>query len=470
MVFSSSYFLLLFLPLTLLLYFIVPKKFRNLVLLVASIYFYTYGEKFLVLVMLLSTVIDYKCGLLIEEGKRQLGLRISILSNLLTLGIFKYFNFAIDNLHTLLDSLQINPDSLHNIPEIVLPLGISFYVFQTMSYTIDVYRGNVKANKNFLEFATYVTMFPQLVAGPIVRYIDIQKEIADRKVTLIGFSKGLERFIIGLTKKMIIANTFASLADIIFTESGGGFSTFYAWLGVIAYAFQIYYDFSGYSDMAIGLGRMFGFNFLENFNYPYISKSIQEFWRRWHISLSTWFRDYLYIPLGGNRKGKYRTYLNLFIVFFITGLWHGASWNFVLWGLFHGLFIVVEKIGFDKILNKMWNPFRHIYTLLIVLIGWVLFRADSLENAIIHLKTMFIYTEGNVTVNDFISYFSSTNELVFTAILALVFAIPTYPYFEAKLKNPRFLIFRYSSVIIMLLLSIIYIAAGSYNPFIYFRF
>ncbi|MEW7290483.1 MBOAT family O-acyltransferase [Aquimarina sp. 2304DJ70-9] len=470
MVFSSAYFLLLFFPLTILLYFVVPKKYRNLVLLVASVYFYTYGEKFLVLVMLFSTVVDYKCGILIEEGKRKLGLRISILTNLITLGVFKYFNFAIDNLYTLLEALNVSTESLHNIPEIVLPLGISFYVFQTMSYTIDVYRGNVKADRSLLEFATYVTMFPQLVAGPIVRYKDIQREIADREITLYGFAKGLERFTIGLAKKMIIANTFASTVDIIFTESGGGFSTPYAWFGVIAYSFQIYYDFSGYSDMAIGLGRMFGFNFLENFNYPYISKSIQEFWRRWHISLSTWFRDYLYIPLGGNRKGKHRTYLNLFIVFLVTGLWHGAEWTFVIWGLYHGIFIIIEKLGFDKILEKTWKPIQHFYALFIVNVGWALFRADNFGSSMDYLKTMFVYTEGNQTVNDFIAYFSNTNELVFTTVLALIFATPIYPYLEAKFKNPNFLIFRYFSVIMMLLLCIIYIAAGSYNPFIYFRF
>jgi alginate O-acetyltransferase complex protein AlgI len=420
--------------------------------------------------MLLSTVVDYKCGLLIEKGKRKLGLRISILTNLLTLGIFKYFNFAVDNVEAIINLLGFNAENLSHVTEIALPLGISFYVFQTMSYTIDVYRGNVKANHDFLEFATYVTMFPQLVAGPIVRYIDVQKELSNRTVTIHGFSKGLERFTIGLAKKMIIANTFASIADSIFDETGSGFSTVNAWLGVTAYAFQIYYDFSGYSDMAIGLGRMFGFNFLENFNYPYISKSIQEFWRRWHISLSTWFRDYLYIPLGGNRKGNKRTYLNLFIVFFITGLWHGASWNFVIWGLYHGLFIVIERLGFNKILQKLWAPIQHTYTLFVVLIGWVLFRSADLSSTFRYLNTMFVYTKGNESVNDFISYFYYNSELIFVSILALVFSLPVYPYTEKKFTDARFLIFRYSTIITMLVICIIYIAAGSYNPFIYFRF
>lgn len=470
MVFSSAYFLLLFLPMVLFLYFLVPKKYKNLIILVASIYFYTYGEKFLVLVMLFSTVVDYKCGILIEEGKKKLGLRLSIVTNLLTLGIFKYFNFAIDNLQALIDSLGFNADSFDNIIEITLPLGISFYVFQTMSYTIDVYRGDVKANRNFLEFATYVTMFPQLVAGPIIRYIDIQKQISERNVDIYGFSKGLERFTIGLAKKVLIANTFAALADSIFDQTNGEFSTFNAWVGIIAYAFQIYYDFSGYSDMAIGLGRMFGFKFLENFNYPYISKSIQEFWRRWHISLSTWFRDYLYIPLGGNRKGKRRTYLNLFIVFFITGLWHGASWNFVIWGLFHGIFIVIERLGFGKILSKLWKPLQHFYTLFIVCVGWALFRSEDLLSAASYLKTMFIYSEGNQTVNDFIAYFNYNIELVIVSVLAIIFSLPVYPYVERKITSSKFLAFRYTSIIALLVLCLIYIAAGSYNPFIYFRF
>ncbi len=470
MVFSGAYFLLLFLPLTLFLYFIVPKKYRNLVLLVASLYFYAYGEELLVLIMVFSTLLDYKCGLLIDQGKRKLGLRISIIVNLITLGVFKYFNFGVDNLYMILEALGVSNERLLGIPEIALPLGISFYIFQTMSYTIDVYRGTVKANKNFLEFATYVTMFPQLVAGPIVRYVDIHKEIIKREVTLFNFSKGLERFILGLGKKLIIANTFASIADNIFIQNGEGLSTYYAWLGVIAYSFQIYYDFSGYSDMAIGLGRMFGFNFLENFNYPYISKSIQEFWRRWHISLSSWFRDYLYIPLGGNRKGKNRTYINLIIVFFITGLWHGASWNFILWGLYHGLFIVIEKLGLLRILHRIWKPFQHIYVLLVVAVGWALFRIESLAHSMTYLQTMFVYTDGNPSVNDFIGYFNSGKELIIMSVIAIAFSMPLYPYLERRLKAPLFLVFRYSGLILLLLICITYIAAGSYNPFIYFRF
>jgi len=312
-------------------------------------------------------------------------------------------------------------------------------------------------------------MFPQLVAGPIVRYADIQKQILDRTVTLVDFTKGLERFILGLGKKILIANTFASIADNIFVQNGEGLSTYNAWLGLIAYSFQIYYDFSGYSDMAIGLGRMFGFTFLENFNYPYISKNIQEFWRRWHISLSTWFKDYLYIPLGGNKKGATRTYINLIFVFLITGLWHGASWNFVIWGIYHGCFIILEKLFLDRILKKS-GILQNLYVLGVVTVGWVFFRITEFPKSIDYLKTLIIPTSGNPSVNDFITYFNSGTEFIITLVVAIAFSMPLYPYLEKKLTNPKFLIFRYIGLICLLFICITYIAAGSYNPFIYFRF
>lgn len=470
MVFSSAYFLLLFLPLFLLLYFLVRPKYRNLVMLIGSLYFYIYGEKVLVLILVFSTLVDYKCGLLIEEGKRKLGLRISLFSNLITLGVFKYFNFFIENFYNLFESIGIDASMLGDLPKITLPLGISFYVFQTMSYTIDVYNGNVKANRNLLNFATYVTMFPQLVAGPIVRYIDIHNQLQQREISVVKFGKGLERFILGLAKKMIIANAFGAIADNIFSTNITDLSTANAWIGIIAYSFQIYYDFSAYSDMAIGLGKMLGFDFLENFNYPYISKSIQEFWRRWHISLSTWFRDYLYIPLGGNRQGPYKTYFNLFVVFFVTGLWHGAAWNFIIWGLFHGLFLIIERLGFNRILKQLWTPFQHLYTLLIVIIGWVLFRADNLKLALIYIKRMFVFSEGDATTNTFIEFFNYNPETIVISIIAVVFSMPVYLYIENNIKNKAFAMLRYPLVIALLLVCITYIAAGSYNPFIYFRF
>jgi alginate O-acetyltransferase complex protein AlgI len=337
-----------------------------------------------------------------------------------------------------------------------------------MSYTIDVYRGEVKANKNFIQFATYVTLFPQLIAGPIVRYKDIYKQLIDRNPTIKQFSEGVERFIIGLAKKMIIANNLALIADIIFETPTEFISYPIAWIGVIAYAFQIYYDFSGYSDMAIGLGKMFGFEFLENFNYPYISTSIREFWRRWHISLSTWFRDYLYISLGGNRKGNKRTYINLLIVFFITGLWHGASYNFIFWGLFHGLFLIIERLGFDKILLKLGKPFAHFYTLLVVLIAWVFFKTENLTDAFNYITQLFNFEMVNEY--KFLSQYL-TIEIIIAFILAIIFSFPLYSYFDKKdSKNKLFQFIKPIVLLLLFVISVMYIAVDSYNPFIYFRF
>ena len=470
MVFSSSYFLFMFLPLVFLLYYAAPSKFKNLILSIASIYFYAFGEKYLVLLMLTSAIVDYRCGILIEQGKKRLGLGISLTFNLLSLGFFKYFNFTFDNFKALLSLFDIHSPFFEKLPEIALPIGISFYTFQTMSYTIDVYRGEVKANRNFINFLAFVTMFPQLVAGPIVRYIDIHKQLNDKQISLLNFKLGSERFIVGLAKKMLIANTFASIADEIFSQNIDNISSLYAWLGIFAYAIQIYFDFSGYSDMAIGLGRMMGFTFLENFNYPYISRSIQEFWRRWHISLSTWFRDYLYIPLGGNRKGKSRTYINLFIVFFVTGLWHGASWNFIFWGLFHGLFLIIERLGFDKILAKLWKPLQHIYTLLIVLIGWVYFRAPDLKYGNEYVSKMFNFSNGNISILEKINFLTISYDTLFFGLMAIMFSIPVYKYIDNLLNRKMFLFVRPVIFILLFFLCIIYVAADSYNPFIYFKF
>lgn len=470
MVFSSAEFLFKFLPIAFLLYFALPNKFKNLILSVSSIYFYAFGEKYLVLLMLASAVVDYTAGILIEKGKRKLGLRLSLAFNLLSLGFFKYFNFTFDNFNSILELFNIQSEFLKNLPIIALPIGISFYTFQTLSYTIDVYRGEVKANRNFVDFLAYVTMFPQLVAGPIVRYIDIQKQLNDKQISVHNFVLGSERFIIGLAKKMLIANTFASIADSVFTYNVGEISTFYAWVGIISYSIQIYFDFSGYSDMAIGLGRMMGFNFLENFNYPYIAKSIQDFWRRWHISLSTWFRDYLYIPLGGNKKGKYRTYFNLFIVFFITGLWHGASWNFIVWGLFHGLFLIIERVGFNKILTKLWSPLQHVYTLLIVIVGWVFFRSPDLKYANEYIKKLFIISDGNENVGQYITFFTIENDTYFYLFLAILFSLPVYKYFDSLLNKNYLKYARPLAFIVLFFLSLLFVAADSYNPFIYFKF
>lgn len=417
----------------------------------------------MVILILLSALVDYSAGLIINSGKKKLGLILSILFNLGILAYFKYFNFIVSN---------INSDIITNV---ILPIGISFYTFQTMSYTIDVYRGHIKANKNFIDFAMYVTLFPQLIAGPIVRYSQIEKELKNRITTIKQFTVGIQRFIIGLSKKMIIANNCAYFADAAFSLSGHQSSALIAWIGIIAYTLQIYFDFSGYSDMAIGLGKMFGFNFPENFNYPYISKSIKEFWRRWHITLSQWFRDYLYISLGGNRKGNYRTYLNLIIVFFLTGLWHGANWTFVVWGLFHGLFLIVEKLGFDNFLKKQNAWLAHFYTLLVVVIGWVIFRSENLNQAINYIYTLFHFKAS--TNIDFLNFYL-TKEVIIALILGLILSTPIYQkvklYFNNIKENKSIYnlgILSYNAGLILLfVICFYYIATEAYNPFIYFRF
>ncbi len=470
MVFSSATFIFMFLPIVIFLYYLVPNRFKNILLLIASLYFYAFGEKVLVIMIVLSTIVNYYLGILIEDGKEKLGMRLSLAFNLLTLGFFKYFNFTFDNFNALLIECNIQSEALSNLPKIALPIGISFYTFECLSYTIDVYRKDVKANRNYIEFATFVTLFPQLVAGPIVRYIDVQQQLAHKSVfNLTNFTVGLERFIVGLAKKMIIANTFASVADQVFNRELSELSTFTVWVGIISYSIQIYYDFSAYSDMAIGLGKMFGFEFLENFNYPYIAKSIQDFWRRWHISLSTWFRDYVYIPLGGNRLGNRRTYFNLFLVFFVTGLWHGASWNFIVWGVFHGMFLIIERLGFDKILTKCWTPIQHCYTLFVVLIGWIFFRAENLTYAMGFIQKMFSINY-NEPVTSYISLLYVSNEWYIMFIFALLFATPIYQTIYTKLSQSYFIYIKPLVFITLLLVCLSYIAADSYNPFIYFKF
>ncbi len=475
MLFSSPIFLFLFLPITLILYFFTPKKFKNFFLLLMSLGFYTWGEKELVILIILSSIIDYSSGLIISSGKKKLGLLLSILFNLSILIYFKYSNFLFTNLTELLQEFNIFYQNASKFSNVVLPLGISFYTFQTMSYTIDVYRGTVKANRNFIDFATYVTLFPQLIAGPIVRYKEIENELTNRVVTSQLFANGIERFIVGLAKKMIIANNCAFLVDGIFALPASEISPLTAWLGLIAYSFQIYFDFSGYSDMAIGLGKMFGFNFPENFNYPYISKSVREFWRRWHITLSNWFKDYLYISLGGNRKGSFTTYINLLIVFFITGLWHGANWTFIVWGLFHGIFLILERIGLRNILKKLPNYISHIYLLLIVNISWVFFRSDTVGYSFSYLRAMFNFKQ--TTNFEFLNFYL-TKELIIVLILATIFSTPVLKLFINYIKkheNKLFVyktmgVFKVASLIFLLLICFIYIATDSYNPFIYFRF
>ncbi len=466
MLFSSMTFVYLFLPIVSLIYICAKKELHNAILLFASIIFYAWGEPRYLAIMLLTIIVNYAGAIAIEkfESHKKIPLIITILINLSFLAYFKYFNFIIDNINTIF-SANIK------LMEIILPLGISFYTFQAMSYLIDVYRGDCKAQKDFYKLTLYICLFPQLIAGPIVKYHDIAEQIDSREVNFDKVQYGVKRFIIGLSKKMLIANTLGAVADKIFIQQPDTFSPLVAWIGALAYSFQLFFDFSGYSDMAIGLGAIFGFKFLENFNYPYISRSITEFWRRWHISLSTWFKEYVYIPLGGNKSGMKRTCINLGIVFFLTGVWHGANWTFILWGIWNGFFIVLEKLtGWHKD-KEGWivNLTKHIYTILVFVIGWVLFRAENLTYALTYIKNMF----GLVKVHDIsyaIPYYIDTYEVImFTA--ALMCSIPIFRNILNVSKENKIM---YAGVniwlLLLFLLSSATIAASTYNPFIYFRF
>lgn len=461
MLFSTLIFVFLFLPLVLLTYYIAPQKFRNLILLLASLFFYAWGEQEFVLLIIASTIIDFSAGIIIQKGYRKIGLWLSILFNISILIYFKYSAFFIENIMHLSSSVINAPLNLNKLATGILPLGISFYTFQTMSYTIDVYYKKIEPAKNIIDFGTYVTLFPQLIAGPIIKYKEISSQLTSRKENLTQFNEGIKRFIIGLAKKVLIANHVSILADGIFNLTNNSFSTPLAWIGAIAYTIQIYFDFSGYSDMAIGLAKMFGFNIPENFNYPYTSKSIQEFWRRWHISLSSWFKEYLYIPLGGNRKSGQRTYLNLFIVFIITGLWHGANWTFIFWGLAHGLLIITEKTFLSKWLSKS-KTLAHIYTLLSIVFTWVIFRSNNLNNTFNYISNMLSF---NFNLEyDILCYYTNT-ETIIALLAGIFFSTPIMK--KVEIRNKYLKLFALISVF---LLTISYISIGSYNPFIYFNF
>ena len=439
----------------------------------ASLVFYAWGEGPIVAVLLLSAGINFVAGQLIERGQRKAGLGLSLVGSLSLLFYYKYSNFAVDSARGFAEAFGLPIADSMQLATIALPIGISFYTFQGISYTLDIYWGRIRANKSFINYGTYVAMFPHQIAGPIVRYADIAPELAERHVTVEKFGLGAERFIIGLAKKVLLANTFASLADQIFNARLTDINTPTAWLGIVAYALQIYFDFSGYSDMAIGLGKMVGFDFKENFNYPYIARSVQDFWRRWHISLSSWFRDYVYIPLGGNRSSEVKTYRNLLIVFFVTGLWHGASLNFVVWGLFHGVFLLVERAGLGKWLDRVPAIVGHVYTLLVVLVGWVFFRATDLSSAVAYLGKMVGLGAESALVAYPPSFFLS-GEVVVSLLLAFVLATPVYHWFQRvwqKLPAPGPRELAYSFVLFgLFVMAVMYLAADTYNPFIYFRF
>ena len=472
MIFSSLTFLFAFLPAVLVIYFLAPKKFKNCILLIFSLFFYAFGEPTYVLIMLGSITLNYIFGILIskyENIKTKKYLLISsVASNLLILVFFKYLVFLITNINILFSSNL-------TVPEISLPLGISFFTFQAMSYTVDVFRNDAKVQKNIFNLALYISLFPQLVAGPIVRYQTVADEIDDRTTTLNDFSYGVHRFVIGLSKKVILANNLGLLSDKFFNIEIVNLTILGSWIGIIAFSLQIFFDFAGYSDMAIGLGKMFGFNFLENFNYPYISTSVSEFWRRWHMSLGSFFRDYVYIPLGGNKVSKVKFYRNIFIVWFLTGLWHGASWTFIAWGLYFGLFITLEKVFILKLLNKLPKFTRHIYLLFVVIIGWVFFRADNFELSINYLQTMFGGNLGVLTNLDTAIIFKDFFEVL---ILGIILATPIVPYTINKIKTLKpniitkdyYHAFHGLSLAIMTLTVIERLLVSSYNPFLYFRF
>lgn len=468
MVFSSLLFLFLFLPVFILLYYLSPMRIRNAILLVTSLIFYAWGEPIYIFIMIFSTVFDYMNGILIESYRHRKAIArgaliMSMIGSLGILGFFKYASFIVDTINLL---FRLNLQAA----DLPLPVGISFYTFQTMSYIIDVYRGRVPAQKNLISFGAYVTMFPQLVAGPIVKYGDIAGQLVKRKVTLERFGEGAELFIRGLAKKVLLANNIGLLWASVKAMPAGEVSVLSAWLGIVAFTLQIYFDFSGYSDMARGLGRMIGFDFMENFNYPYLSKSITEFWRRWHISLGAWFREYIYIPLGGNRTGMLKQLRNVTIVWFITGLWHGASWNYIIWGLYFGLFVTVEKIFLMKWLQLLPPFISHVYTLMIVIIGWVFFEFEHLPAAITYIGTMF--GAGAIGFIDSRSlYYLSTN-----ALFMLLLVLCATPFPSILLTSIRTKLTRFGSIavlaiyFILLVASTAYLVYATYNPFLYFRF
>lgn len=467
MVFSSIGFLFIFLPAVLLLYYIVPKKCRNFVLLISSLVFYFIGEQRLTLIMTASALCDYLCSLVIERWRdkkavTRLLLAVSLVFNLGLLGYFKYADLMINSFNLLTGSAV-------PLLKIALPIGISFYTFQTMSYTIDVYRGNVKAEHNFISFGAYVTLFPQLVAGPIVRYETVAEELRDRKITVEGFSYGIRRFCIGLGKKVIIANTLAELSQMY--DKAESHTVLFAWVCAVAVPLQIYFDFSGYSDMAIGLGVMLGFHFPENFDYPMASKSATEFWRRWHMTLGSWFKDYVYFPLGGNRCKPARHILNLLIVWFATGLWHGASYNFILWGLYYGILLICEKYIYGKLLGKS-KVISHIYFIIITVVGFEIFSASSFSDIGVRLGELIGI--GTAALADTVStyYFKS---YLFVLLSAVVLSLPAVKFVKEKTIKLRCgtSFVKYSGYIICMLLLLVstsYLVDGSYNPFLYFRF
>ena len=470
MLFSSITFLFLFLPIMLAVYYIAPPQWKNFLLLAGSLIFYAWGEPVYIILMILSILLNYFCGMDIEnksenEAKAKRSLVFAITVNIVLLVFFKYFGFLVESTNTLFGI---------SIPyrELALPIGISFYTFQEISYIVDVYRGKVKAQQSLVKYALYVSMFPQLVAGPIVCYGDIEKQLTARKISGRKLGQGAMLFIIGLSKKAVLANTLGKIFEEISSTSASNLTVLMAWLGCITYAFQIYFDFSGYSDMAIGLGRMFGFEFKKNFDVPYISKSITEFWRRWHISLSSWFREYVYIPLGGNHVTISRNIVNLLIVWMLTGIWHGANWNYVLWGCYYGALLLIEKLVLKKVLNRLPGIIQRIYTMFFVVIGWIIFKCEDMAYGISYLKAMFggfgqglwnnetLYLLGNYAVLFVLAILGSTMLPKKAAGVVLGGRKRTWA------ENVIYIAF----YAVIFFVSVAYLVDATYNPFLYFRF
>lgn len=471
MVFSSLSFLCVFLPVVLVLYRLMPSlRTKNVLLMVASLVFYAYGEPVYVLLMMASALCNYAWAMLLRAAspvRRRVVMALAVAQNIGVLCVFKYAGWLVETLNVI-TGFDVP------VPQIALPIGISFFTFQAMSYVVDVYRGEVECERSFVRILLYISLFPQLIAGPIVKYHDIADELVDRTQTLGGFARGLRRFIVGLSKKVLVANYMAVVADAMFAAPATDVNAVGAWMGVMAYALQIYFDFSGYSDMAIGLGWMFGFHFKENFRHPYASASVREFWRRWHISLSTWFRDYLYIPLGGNRKGRARAALNRVIVFFLCGLWHGASWTFVFWGLYHGLFLLLEEYlpffakdaGNGKGAGAMRRVLGHVYLVLVVLVGWVFFRAESIDQGFFWVSTMFtgwVFTPNATAL--VMSLLTPLNLCVFA-----VGCVTCLPVLDRLRGNAVLGRISWVATLALLVLCLLSLSTGTYNPFIYFRF
>ena len=470
MVFSSLFFICIFLPVTLILYYVVPKKLKNFVLLLMSLVFYAWGEPVYVLLMIFSIIFNYLSARSIsyyaEAEKKKAKVITFIFNIIINLGLlcfFKYYGFVIEN---------INAVAHTNIPihSLALPIGISFYTFQTLSYVIDVYKNNVKVQKNIINFGAYITMFPQLIAGPIVRYADIEVQLNERILSLDKIAEGATYFVIGLAKKVLLANNVGMLFTQIMATPAAERAALTTWLGVIAFTFQIYFDFSGYSDMAVGLGKMLGFDFLQNFNYPYISKSATEFWRRWHISLGTWFREYLYIPLGGNRVGAFRHIINILIVWILTGFWHGASWNFVLWGLYYAVLLIFEKYIYGKGLAKLPSFLQIIYSIIVTLFGWLIFSSNSIGELVLNFKSMFNMFNVGAANAETLYYFKTNIILLIACGLCstpLVFNIFNK---LASRKETICHIICVCAYAIIFIMSIAYLVNSTYNPFLYFRF